>query len=82
MKKILKIFLTLSLIALMAGPALAGLAVDFSSVTVDYSFGDTYSVGFDFSTNAPVTINKLGFYDDGKNGLSANHDVGIFDDGW
>jgi hypothetical protein len=78
MKKLLKIFLTLSLVALMAGPALAGLAVDFSSVTLNINDGN-WIVGFKFSTNVPVTVTKLGFYDDLKNGLAESHDVGIYD---
>lgn len=78
MKKLIRVFLALSLIALMAGPALAGLGVDFTGVTKDYT-NYNWSLGFQFTTNGPVTITRLGFYDDQKNGLTENHDVGIYD---
>lgn len=78
MKKFLRLLLALSLVAFMAGPALAGLAVDFSSVTTDFTNGN-WSLGWEFTTTAPVTVKALGFYDDLKNGLTQNHAVGIYD---
>ena len=77
MKKLGRVFLALSLMALMAGPALAGLGVDFTGVTIDDSSGN-WCLGWKFTTNSPVTITKLGFYDDLQNGLTQNHDVGIY----
>ncbi|OPX19226.1 MAG: hypothetical protein BZ151_10360 [Desulfobacca sp. 4484_104] len=78
MRKLIRIFLALSLVALMAGPALANLAVDFSSVTQNFT-NYNWSLGWEFTTKAPVTVAALGFYDDLKNGLTQNHDVGIYD---
>ena len=54
-------------------------ALDFSSLGTcfDYSQG-TYSLGWSFSTTQNVSVSALGFYDDLKNGLSASHDVGIY----
>jgi hypothetical protein len=85
MKKLNRVFLVLSLIALMAGPALAGLAVDFTGVTTELpdinGSSISFSLGWQFTTNGPVTVAALGFYDGSKNGLTQNHDVGIYDAG-
>jgi hypothetical protein len=80
MNRILRVFLAVSLVALMAAPALANLAIDFSDGSANDFSNGSWSLGFKFTTNdAPVTVTQLGFYDDGKNGLTENHDVGIFD---
>ena len=65
---------------LAAGPisAQAGMAIDFTSPTIDSTNG-TWSLGWAFTVNQPVLVESLGFYDDQKNGLTASHDVGIFD---
>jgi hypothetical protein len=78
MKKFVRVLLALSLVAFMAGPAMAGQAIDFQSVNIDFSNGN-WSLGWEFTTNGPVTVAALGFYDDLKNGLTQIHDVGIFD---
>ena len=79
MKILQKVFLALGLGALMAGSAMASLAVDFSTVTEDGNSGN-WCLGFQFNTNDyPLRVTHLGFYDDGKNGLTESHDVGIFD---
>lgn len=79
MKKLVRLLLALSVVALLESPALAGLAVDFTGVTTDIS-SDTisFSLGWQFTTNGPVTIAALGFYDGDKNGLTQDHDVGIY----
>jgi len=58
--------------------AQAGLAVDFTSVTTDYTSGN-WSLGWSFTVNQPVTVTALGFYDDLQNGLTQSHDVAIYD---
>ena len=78
MKKVFRFLFALSFVALMAGPAVAGVAVDFNSVNTDFTNGN-WSLGFEFTTNAPVNVTALGFYDDLKNGLAERHDVGIYD---
>jgi hypothetical protein len=78
MKKLLPLLLILSLVALLAGPGLAGLAVDFDSVNINWTNGN-WNLGWEFSTNGPVTVKALGFYDDLKNGLNETHTVGIYD---
>ncbi len=44
----------------------------------DYS-QNTYSLGWKFTVNKDISVTALGFYDDLKNGLTQNHDVGIYD---
>jgi hypothetical protein len=68
-------------LALMATPsaARAQLGVDFTSPT---SFtNNAWSLGWSFTVNSPFTVNALGFYDDGKNGLTQSHDVGLWTSG-
>jgi len=67
----------MGLVALMAAPSLAGLAIDFTSTAYDFTNG-SWSMGFEITTNAPIYVNKLGVYDDQKNGLTESHDVGIY----
>lgn len=55
--------------------------LDFASLGPtgqDYHQG-TYSLGWRFTANQDIQVTALGFYDDKKNGLIENHDVGIFD---
>ena len=44
----------------------------------DYTQG-TYSLGWSFMANKDLNITALGFYDDLKDGITGNHDVGIYD---
>jgi hypothetical protein len=63
----------------LAGPAFGNPAYDFTSAptTTDTSL----TLGFQFVTEGPLSITSLGYYDDGGNGLSTSHIVGIFDAG-
>ncbi|HUT35727.1 MAG TPA: DUF4082 domain-containing protein [Planctomycetota bacterium] len=46
----------------------------------DYdSTNDNWSLGFQFTTNQPIVVSALGFYDNGQDGLVESHSVGIFD---
>jgi hypothetical protein len=67
------------LAVLLASPLLAGtLAIDFDTPGADYTNG-SHSAGFVFDVaGAPYHVIALGFYDDGKNGLTQSHAVGIF----
>ena len=38
-----------------------------------------FTIGWEFSLSAPVTVSHLGFLDVGEDGLLESHDVGIFD---
>jgi len=44
----------------------------------DYHQG-SYDLGWYFVVNSPITITALGFYDDKKDGLTANHPVAVYD---
>jgi hypothetical protein len=80
MKKILMVFLAMGLVALMAAPSPASLAIDFSDVYTSKNFtNNDWSLGFEFTVNSPVFVTQLGFYDDWQNGLTETHDVGIYD---
>lgn len=57
----------------------ATLAIDFTDVIVDYNSGQDWSLGWEFNVVAPFAVTALGFYDDGRNGLSGSHEVGIYD---
>ncbi len=38
-----------------------------------------FTVGYEFSVSQTITVDRLGFYDEGNDGLVTAHDVGIFD---
>jgi hypothetical protein len=79
MKKFFQILYALSIVAWLASPALASLAVNFTGTDdVNNQDNGSYSLGFQFITNAPITVTALGFYDYHKDGLAASHDVGIY----
>ena len=55
-------------------------ALDFSSLGSGFNYSQgSYSLGWSFSTTQSVSVSALGFYDDLADGLSASHEVGIFD---
>jgi hypothetical protein len=60
-------------------PAIAGGIYDFTSAPVSHDSSDL-SLGFVFTTNLPLTVTSLGYFDDGGNGFAVAHTVGIFDD--
>jgi hypothetical protein len=55
-------------------------AIDFSEPTIDFTNGISWTLGFTFRTNQEITVTRLGFYDDQKNGLAASHIVSILDE--
>lgn len=58
--------------------AKAASLYDFTSAPIQ--FGDNnVTVGFKFTANQNLAINALGFYDHNLDGLSASHEVGLFD---
>lgn len=38
-----------------------------------------FTLGWDFSTNRSITVNALGFFDFGQDGLAESHPVGLWD---
>lgn len=72
--------LLLAAAALVPSQAKAGsAAIDFTS-EFDYT-NNNWSLGFQFAANSNITVSALGFYDDLGNGITGNHDVGIWTDG-
>lgn len=67
-------------VAVLAGAsaAFAGHAVDFDENTGGAGFNNDQSVGWQFDVLTPVTVTHLSWYDDGKDGLSVEHKVGIW----
>ncbi|HEY8832609.1 MAG TPA: DUF4082 domain-containing protein [Gemmatimonadaceae bacterium] len=39
----------------------------------------SWSLGYFFDVTSPFTVNYLGFWDDGANGLSESHQIGLWD---
>lgn len=54
-------------------------AVDVTLSGRDYYQGESYCTGFRFTANQALNVTELGFYDDDKDGIVGNHDVGIYD---
>ena len=70
---------TFAVLFLVPALAFCGvLALDFTTPTSDGT-NATWSLGWEFNVLSPITVTMLGFYDDGKNGLSESHAVGIYD---
>ena len=63
-----------------AAPAADTPALDITGLGsgFDYTQG-TYSLGWAFAANKDLNVTALGFYDDLKDGIVGNHDVGIYD---
>ncbi|MBX9581572.1 MAG: DUF4082 domain-containing protein [Gemmataceae bacterium] len=79
MSKIRALFAAAAVVVATAAPAPAAFqAIDFAAPTVDFTNGQ-WSLGFAFQANVNVDVTALGFYDDGMNGLTESHDVGIYD---
>lgn len=57
----------------MAAPAVTS----FDSPAV--FFGQEHSLGFAFTANQNLTVSSLGYYDSNRDGLTADHYVGIYD---
>ncbi len=56
----------------------AGLVVDFTGGAPASPTGDTIG-GWEFQVTSTITVNALGFWDEGANGLTNRHDVGLWD---
>ncbi|MDF1845201.1 MAG: PEP-CTERM sorting domain-containing protein [Rubripirellula sp.] len=59
-----------------AGQVQAGII--FSSIGGSPESGQNYTYGFDFTPVQDITVDSLGFYDFGQDGLNASHRVGIW----
>jgi len=61
----------------LANQTKANLTLDFVGGYALSPYGDTIG-GWNFNVTSPITVNGLGFWDEGSNGLSGNHDVGLW----
>jgi hypothetical protein len=79
MKKILILFAAI-LLAVTFMPAFASAALYATNVTGQtYNYPSGGTVGTEFKVNStPVTINQLGVFDYGSDGLAESHAVGIW----
>ncbi len=69
-------------LVLAAVPALAAPAVVVSNVNGPSSLGNPpYTLGWSFSTNDAITVNALGVFDSGLDGLATRYQVGLWDSG-
>lgn len=67
-------------LVLAAAPALAAPAVVVSNATGPSSLGNPpYTLGWSFSTNDAITVNALGVFDSGLDGLASRYQVGLWD---
>lgn len=71
----------LAILAMVAAlPAAAGTAITVPALGSGFNYYQgSYSLGWSFTLNTPVTVTELGFYDDLQNGLTQSHPVGIYD---
>jgi len=79
--KSLKILPSLVAAAVLLGagqPARANPIISFTSPTIDFN-NITHLVGWEFTANTNILVTALGFYDNPVNGLTASHDIGIYD---
>jgi hypothetical protein len=68
-----------SLLWLTAAPSIASGIYNFTSAPVSYD-STLLTLGFVFTTNVPLTVTSLGYFDDGGDGFASAHTVGIYDD--
>ena len=82
-KSLLTTTMAVAVVALMSAPP-AGANVAF---TIDNTTGlelappTPFTLGWQFSIAAPITITNLGVFDDNQDGLASSHAVGIFNAG-
>ena len=55
------------------------VALDVTSDTQVFSPGVFHNIGWQFSVNAPITVDGLGIFDVNPAGLGENHQVGLWD---
>jgi len=69
-----------TLVAVSTSHARAGIALDFSSVTGGFSDGVPRVIGWEFTTGSQqISVDQLGVFDFGADGLLAAHSVAIYD---
>src|SRR6476620_5121322 len=77
--------LSTTLVGLVLGAGIAPARADnpaMSFTTGSIGFSTQFqTLGWQFTTNSPVTVDALGYYDFAGDGLAVPHEVGIFDGG-
>jgi hypothetical protein len=64
---------------MIAPAAFAGTIAVTTTPGGVFSNTGTYTLGWSFSVNSPISVTSLGAYDDGSDGLNVAHDVGLWD---
>jgi len=67
----------LALVAVTSAPALASPIIDFTAGFAAFTNGNQ-TVGFTFSLSSTQSVASLGIWDEGANGLTASHQVGLW----
>ena len=79
MHKILRAVVVTSAFLLSLSSLAGAATLALTSVEgVHYTSGGDQLYGWIFSVNTPITVTSLGVYDEGSDGLSISHDVGIY----
>lgn len=65
-------------VACLAGSAAAGPVLNFNEATGSTGFNNDQSVGWQFDVLSLITVTHLSWHDDGGDGLSRAHEVGIW----
>lgn len=77
----MRVRLLLSVVAMLGGlvaaEASAVPAITFTGGETTTAFGGR-TLGYAFSTNSSIRITALGYWDEGSNGLTDSHEVGIW----
>jgi hypothetical protein len=68
--------------ALIVGPATVAeatsIGLDLLSDTTIFAVGDFHNIGWQFTVNAPITVDGLGMFDVNAAGLGEAHQVGLW----
>jgi len=69
----------ISLTVLASGLLMADPVLTFNTSSAFSAANFNQTVGWEFDVTSPITVTGLGWYDQGGNGLSTAHEVGIWD---
>ncbi len=72
--------LLVGILGVGVGPARAVVtpAIAFDTYTLGSTTAPGLTIGWEFTTDRPLVITHLGYYDYAADGLTVSHDVGIF----
>src|SRR5262245_6479015 len=82
MKTMLRWF-GVALVALSFAPGAQAstIVLDVTSDTQIFAPGSFHNIGWQFTVVAPITVDSLGIFDVGSDGLAERHQVGLWDSG-